>query len=130
MALPSGSSPAENPPGNMMICDSPIALRNSCTDSRIPSGVMLRKTRTRGFAPALSKAAAESYSQLVPGKTGMNTVGCAILCAQIWTPPFSLMSKSGDATSSHPSFAFVGNTLSRGFFQVFKVSSKGTSIPL
>ena len=31
------------------------------------------------FAPASSKALAESYSQFVPGNAGINTFGCAIL---------------------------------------------------
>ncbi len=35
LALPSGSSPAEKPPGNMMICAWPIARSNSSTDSLI-----------------------------------------------------------------------------------------------
>ncbi len=34
-ADPSGSSPAENPPGNMIICDWLIALSNSSTESRM-----------------------------------------------------------------------------------------------
>ena len=34
------------------------------------------------FAPALSNAFALSYSQFVPGITGINTVGCAILWLQ------------------------------------------------
>ena len=35
------------------------------------------------IAPALSNAFALSYSQFVPGNTGINTVGCAILWLQI-----------------------------------------------
>ncbi len=51
----------------------------------MPSGVMLRKIRMTVRAPASSKAFAESYSQFVPGNTGMNTVGCPSLCVHTWT---------------------------------------------
>ena len=43
------------------------------------SGVRLRITKISVFAPAASKAAAVSYSQLIPGNTGMKTVGLATL---------------------------------------------------
>ena len=79
LAEPSGSSPAEKPPGNMMICDCSIALRNSSTESTISAALRLRNTLVIVLAPAASKALALSYSQLVPGNTGINTVGCASL---------------------------------------------------
>ena len=78
-ADPSGSSPAENPPGNMMICDWSIAFTNSSTESRISSAVRFLNTFTIVSAPALSNAFALSYSQFVPGNTGINTVGFATL---------------------------------------------------
>ena len=40
---------------------------------------MFLNTFVMTFAPARSNAFALSYSQLVPGNTGMNTVGCADL---------------------------------------------------
>ena len=48
----------------------------------MPSAERLVKTLVTVLAPAASKALAESYSQLVPGNTGINTVGCAIGCVQ------------------------------------------------
>ena len=75
-----------------MIWDPSIARWNSSTDSRMPSGVMLRKTRMTVRAPAFSKARAESYSQLVPGNTGMNTVGWPSLWVQTATPPWAVTS--------------------------------------
>jgi len=79
LAEPSGSSPAENPPGNMIICDLSIAFTNSSTESRISSAVRFLNTLTIVSAPALSNALALSYSQFVPGNTGINTVGLATL---------------------------------------------------
>ena len=78
-AEPSGSSPAENPPGNMIICDWLIAFSNSSTDSLIPCAERFLNTFTMTSAPARSNAFVLSYSQLVPGNTGINTVGFATL---------------------------------------------------
>ena len=74
-AEPSGSSPPEKPPGIMTIWDARIRRANSAVDSATASGVRLFTTYTVGTAPARSKAAAESYSQLLPGNTGMTTRG-------------------------------------------------------
>ena len=41
------------------------------------------------FAPAFSKALAESYSQFVPGNTGINTVGFATLFLHTYMLPLS-----------------------------------------
>ena len=41
--------------------------------------VRLRMTTISGSAPAWAMALAASYSQLVPGKTGMSTRGLAVL---------------------------------------------------
>ena len=79
LALPSGSSPAEKPPGNMMIWAWLMAFSNSSTDSRMSAAVRLRNTFVTTSAPARSNAFALSYSQLVPGNTGMKTVGLATL---------------------------------------------------
>ena len=87
LAEPSGSSPAENPPGNMTIWAFAISLLYSSTDWRISSALMLRSTLVTTFAPDRSKALALSYSQLVPGNTGINTVGCPILWSHTYTAP-------------------------------------------
>ena len=78
-ADPSGSSPALNPPGNMMIWDSLIAFSKTSTESRIPCASKFLNTFVITFAPARSNAFAESYSQFVPGNTGINTFGFATL---------------------------------------------------
>ena len=49
------------------------------TESLISSGVRFLNTLVITFAPAFSNAFAVSYSQFVPGNTGINTVGFAIL---------------------------------------------------
>ena len=49
------------------------------TESLMSSGVKFLNTLVITFAPAFSKALALSYSQFVPGNTGINTVGLAIL---------------------------------------------------
>lgn len=82
LALPSGSSPAEKPPGNMMIWASLMAFSNSSTESLISSALRFLNTLVTTLAPARSKALALSYSQLVPGNTGMNTVGFVTLFLQ------------------------------------------------
>ena len=78
-ADPSGSSPAENPPGNMMICASLIAFSNASTDSRISFPLKFLNTFVTTSAPARSNAFVLSYSQFVPGNTGINTFGLATL---------------------------------------------------
>ena len=76
-ALPSGSSPPEKPPGSMTIWLSRMALTSAAQLSVMSFGVRLRMTRISGSAPARANALAVSYSQLVPGKTGMMTLGFA-----------------------------------------------------
>ena len=76
LAEPSGSSPALKPPGNMIICAPEIAFSNSSTESRIPAASRFLNTFVMTFAPARSNARRLSYSQFVPGNTGINTVGC------------------------------------------------------
>ena len=78
LAEPSGSSPPEKPPGIMTICDSRMRRASSWLLSATAPGVRLLTTKTSATAPARSKARAVSYSQLVPGKTGMTTRGRAI----------------------------------------------------
>ena len=108
-AEPSGSSPAENPPGNIMIWDCSIAFTNSSTDSRISFAFMFLNTFTIVLAPARSNASALSYSQLVPGNTGMNTVGFATLF--LHTQMLSAL-YNPVLTSSLFSVARVGKTFS------------------
>ena len=79
LADPSGSSPAEKPPGNMIICAWEIAFSKASTDSLMSSALRFLNTLVTTLAPARSNALVLSYSQLVPGNTGMNTVGFATL---------------------------------------------------
>ena len=74
---PSGSSPPEKPPGMNKIWESARAAANCSTDWATSWAVRLRTTITWGRAPAASKARAVSYSQLVPGKAGISTLGLA-----------------------------------------------------
>ena len=109
LAEPSGSSPAENPPGNIIICDCAIAFSNSSTDSLIPAASRFLNTFTITSAPALSNAFVLSYSQFVPGNTGINTVGFATLFLHTCT--FSAL-KSFVSIEVVSFETFVGNTFS------------------
>ena len=53
------------------------ARANRSTESATPWAVRLFSTRISPFSPAFSTAFRESYSQLVPGNTGMSTRGTA-----------------------------------------------------
>ena len=81
LPLPSGSSPPLNPPGIMMICEFLIAFSIWFTDSSIAEAERFLITIVSVTAPAFSKALAVSYSQFVPGNTGIRTLGLAILTA-------------------------------------------------
>ena len=61
-----------------------IAKLMAVTLSETACGVRLLITSERGSAPARRKARSASYSQLVPGNTGMITRGLAILPATVW----------------------------------------------
>ena len=78
---PSGSSPPEKPPGIMMIWAFLIRLANSATDSSMALLDRLLMTKMSVVAPARSKARWVSYSQLVPGNTGISTRGDAAFTA-------------------------------------------------
>jgi len=67
----------------MIICDFSILSSKILTESLISSALRFLKILVITFAPALSNALALSYSQLVPGNTGINTVGVATLFLQI-----------------------------------------------
>ena len=110
-AEPSGSSPALNPPGNMIICACPMAFSNSATDPLISSASRLRNTFVITFAPARSNARLLSYSQFVPGKTGIKTVGCPILWLQIWIS--AVLNNFSSISLSESAADFVANTFSR-----------------
>ncbi len=77
-AEPSGSSPPEKPPGIMTIWLSRMAAARAAMLSATASGVKLFTISVVGRAPARSNACAVSYSQFVPGNTGMMTRGFAI----------------------------------------------------
>ena len=78
LALPSGSSPPEKPPGRKIIWLRPMSSFTAATLSATWAGVRLLMTNTSGSAPARSMARAESYSQFVPGNTGISTRGFAV----------------------------------------------------
>ena len=80
-ALPSGSSPPLKPPGSMIICDCFILLSIASTDSLIASIFRFLITSVSTCAPARSNTLAVSYSQFVPGNTGISTLGFAALIA-------------------------------------------------
>ena len=77
LAEPSGSSPPEKPPGIITIWLLPISSTSLAVDSATAAGVRLLTISVCASAPARSNAAAESYSQLLPGNTGMMTRGRA-----------------------------------------------------
>ena len=81
---------------------------------------MFLNTFVMTFAPARSNAFALSYSQFVPGNTGMNTVGVPILWSQI-----TMLSALNTSflTSSFFTPLSVGNTSSRVASHVFNASS-------
>ncbi len=75
LAEPSGSSAAEKPPAKKRI----LALSILSTIVSTECSILFPSKVTNGtrftWAPACSNALAESYSELVPGKTGMYTSG-------------------------------------------------------
>ena len=109
-----------------MICAWAIAFSNSATESRISSASIFLNTFTFVLAPARSNALALSYSQFVPGNTGINTVGCAILCVQIWISfvSYNLLSTGSLLFSSET----VANTFSSGAFHVSTASFNEISV--
>ena len=71
LADPSGSSAAEKPPAKKMIFALSILSTIVSTDLTIVASSKVTNGTRLTLAPAASKALAESYSELVPGKTGM-----------------------------------------------------------
>ena len=86
---PSGSSPPEKPPGSTTIWAPWMALSSSWADWSRASRVRLRTTTICASIPASMQARAVSYSQLVPGNTGITTRGRAALWPQTAAQPFS-----------------------------------------
>ena len=74
-AEPSGSSAALNPPLKTIICDFSIALLKVSIEPFICNSFKLLNDLFRMLAPSFLNAWIVSYSQLVPGNTGTNTVG-------------------------------------------------------
>ena len=71
LADPSGSSAAEKPPAKkIMLAFSTLSTIVS-TDLTIASSFSVTNGTKLTLAPSFSKALAESYSELVPGNTGM-----------------------------------------------------------
>ena len=117
LPLPSGSSPPEKPPGNAIICELSISAFIASIDFSISLEELFLTTNVFTFAPAFSKAFAVSYSQFVPGNTGINTVGVAMLC------PLNVLLITKLSFSTSPlAFAVVGNTLSRVLVNAFSNS--------
>ena len=78
LAEPSGSSPPEKPPGRNTIWLRRMAASSARTEESSASGVRLRTTTVSASSPARRTARALSYSQLVPGNTGISTRGFAV----------------------------------------------------
>ena len=89
LPLPSGSSPPEKPPGNAIICAASMRFFISATEYSMSAAVRFFMTKISAFAPSRSKARAMSYSQLVPGNTGMTAFGWADLCLHTATEGLS-----------------------------------------
>ena len=111
LALPSGSSPPEKPPGRTIIWLSPIMRAAASMLSVMAAGLRLLMTSTRGSAPARMRARAVSTSQLVPGKAGMKATGRWLstlgmgqrLAAKVTAASFSPSPRQGKTLSSLPS---------------------------
>ena len=71
LAEPSGSSAAEKPPAKKMMLALLILSTIVSTDASIAASSSVTNGTKLTFAPACSKALAESYSEFVPGNTGM-----------------------------------------------------------
>ena len=80
LAEPSGSSAAENPPANMRIFARSMLATISLIDAEMS---IVRNGTTLVTAPAASNAFAVSYSQFVPGNTGIYTKGVATRCGAL-----------------------------------------------
>ena len=75
---PSGSSPFEKPPGRRSAWDAESRSAKRSAEARIASVESAFTTRTSARPPARSTARADSYSQFVPGNTGIRNRGRAV----------------------------------------------------
>ena len=82
-ADPSGSSPALNPPGSINIWEFSISLIKLSMESSMLLWERFLNTPIFVIPPSLLNALSRSYSQLVPGNTGINTLGFAILLEKL-----------------------------------------------
>ena len=71
LAEPSGSSAAEKPPVKKIIFALQMLSTIVSTEVSMAASSSVMNGTKFTFAPACSKAFAESYSEFVPGKTGM-----------------------------------------------------------
>lgn len=87
---------------------SPIFFAKASTERETPSAVRLLTTKISARTPAASKAFAVSYSQFVPGNTGMSAVGRAVLTAADRRSPSAETENTGRMREN--ASVFVGNT--------------------
>ena len=126
LPVPSGSSPPEKPPGIMMIWAWRMAFSMRSMVSSMSETDRFFTTRISVSAPAFSKARAESISQLVPGKAGMNTRGLAALMAGA---RFSRWVYRGTSLATGTFGALLGKIFSKVPFQASLSSSMGMRSP-
>ena len=84
---PSGSSPPEKPPGITIIWAARMASATRWALAATCSAFRFRTTRISASPPASMTARAVSYSQLVPGNTGIRALGLAARTAGAATGP-------------------------------------------
>ena len=126
LPLPSGSSPPEKPPGSMTIWARRMAFSMRSMVSSMSETDRFFTTRISHWAPAFSKARAESTSQLVPGKAGMNTRGRATLMAGAL---FSRFSHRGTSAVTGTGWALLGKIFSKVPIQAAHSSSREMRSP-
>ena len=126
---PSGSSPALKPPGIIIIWLLWIISTILSIDSSSHCVLRFVTTKVSATAPAFSKALFVSYSQLLPGNTGIRTLGAAMPLPENFfsTTLNGLISMSAFFTSSR---YFVGNIFSRGLIHILSASSRSIVTPL
>ena len=135
---PSGSSAPEKPPGIKSTFALESAAANSLTERFRWSAVRLFTTKISASPPAFSTALAVSYSQLVPGNTGIKNFGFStvllgaasllvlyIISGMLSSEVLMLQLYTG---SSLPSYrAFSARSLTRPF--LLPMDSRDTVLP-
>ena len=132
---PSGSSPLLNPPENARICAASISFAKFLRLAASSSGVRLQNTIIFVSAPFRLNARAMSYSQFVPGNTGMITrgfdAGRFLMLKDVRA--FARDSCSFFAQSSSASCSFLpltgGNTTESFSSQAFSILSRAIVVP-